>query len=192
MRKTAPCVLAAYIAPTILALTAGCTSPDPGPPITSPEPDVSTPGAEEDQAVVDATAALHRFYEALDQCYTHPPNVDSSCFDSVAADQVLTDYRSSLESLQSEGMRFGGHPEILSVEVVWINLNDSPKQIRLAACVEQRTRQPVDSSGALLVPESAIPTTPERIVWQLINRDYPEADQWKVYSYYPEEGSELC
>lgn len=174
-----------------LALITGCTESDPGPPTTSPAPQVSTPSAEEEQAVVDATAALHRFYEVLDQCFAAPQNSDTSCFDSVAVDQVLTDYRSSLSTVQSQGWHFEGHPEVLSVEVVWVNLDGSFKQVQLAACVDQRTWQTFDSSG---VPqESGLPTAPQSIVWQLINYDYPEPDQWKV-SFHPEEesGSESC
>ncbi len=172
-----------------LTLTVGCTSADPKTETTSPAPVASTPSAEEEQAVADATAALHRFYQVLEQCYADPQNVDSSCFDSVAVDQALTDYRSSLASLQSEGMRVEGHPEVLSVEAVWVSLDGSFKQVRLAVCVDKRTWQPVDSSGTLLVMESSIPTEPQRVVWQLINYDYPDAGQWKV-SYHPEEEGE--
>jgi len=183
--------LAVLLGVAALALTVGCTLPDPKTETTSPAPQVSTPSAEEDQAVTDATAALHRFYQVLDQCYADPANVDASCFDLVAVDQVLTDYRSSLEVLQAEGWHHEGHPEVLSVEVVWVNLDGSFKQVRLAACVEQRAWQPVDSSGTQLVPESAIPTAPERLVWQLVNHDYPTTDQWKA-SHHPEEESESC
>ena len=179
--------LAVLLGVAALALTAGCASPDPKTETTSPAS--FTPSIDEDQAVADATAALHRFYEVLDHCFADPANVDASCFDSVAVDQVLTDYRSSLSTVQSQEWHFEGHPEVLSVEVVWVNLDDSFKQVRLAACVDQRTWQTFDNYG---VPqESGLPTAPQRVVWQLINYAYPTADQWKV-SQHPEGESESC
>ncbi|MCL2091787.1 MAG: hypothetical protein FWH11_11440 [Micrococcales bacterium] len=185
--------LAVLLGVAALALTAGCTSPDPKTETTSPAHQVSTPSAEEDQAVTDATAALHRFYQVRDQCWADPSDVDSTCFDSVVVDQVLTDSRATLDTLRNEGWHDEGNSEVLSVEVVWVNLDGSFKQVRLAACVDQRTRQTFDSSGVPQIPESYMPTAPQRVVWQLINYDYPEAGQWKV-SYYPEEeaGSESC
>jgi len=183
--------LAVLLGVAALALTAGCTPPDPKAEATSPAPEVSTPSAEEDRAVADATAALHRFYEVLDHCFADPQSVDASCFDAVAVDQTLTDYQFTLGVLQSEEWHYEGHPEVLSVEVVWVNLDDYFKQVRLAICVDQRAWRDVDSSGIPLFAESDMPTAPQRVVWQLINYDYPEADQWKV-SHYPGEESVSC
>ncbi|MCL2091788.1 MAG: hypothetical protein FWH11_11445 [Micrococcales bacterium] len=180
--------LAALLGVAALALTAGCTSPDPKTETTSPAPEVSTPSADEDQAIADATAALHRFYEVRDQCLADPPNVDAACFDSVAVDQVRTDYQTTLENLQRDRLHYEGQPEVLSVDVVWVNLDGSFEQIRLAACVDQRGWRLVDESGTQL---GSVPTASQRVVWQLINYDYPEADQWKV-SYHPEGESESC
>ncbi|MCL2091790.1 MAG: hypothetical protein FWH11_11455 [Micrococcales bacterium] len=185
MRTTTPRALVLCAALTALVL-GGCTSPDPKVETTSPAP--STPSIDEDQAVADATAALHRFYQVLDQCYADPANADASCFDSVAVDQVLTDYRSSLEALQNQEWHHEGHSEVLSVKVVWVNVDGSFKQVRLTACVDQRTWRLVDGSGAQL---GSVPTAPQQFVWQLINYDYPEAEQWKV-SYYPEEEPLPC
>jgi len=185
VRTTTPRALVLCAALTALVL-GGCTSPDPKVETTSPAP--STPSIDEDQAVADATAALHRFYQVLDQCYADPANADASCFDSVAVDQVLTDYRSSLEALQNQEWHHEGHSEVLSVKVVWVNVDGSFKQVRLTACVDQRTWRLVDGSGAQL---GSVPTAPQQFVWQLINYDYPEAEQWKV-SYYPEEEPLPC
>ncbi len=174
---------------TFLVLTAaGCTSPEPGNRTTSPVPEMSTSSIEESQAVTDATAALHRFYEVRSQCLSDPPNADASCFDAVAVDQVLTDSRTTLENLQRDGLHYEGDREVLSVDVIWINLDGTDQQIRLAACVDQRAWRLVDASGAQL---SSVPTAPQRVVWQLINHDYPAADEWKV-AYYPEEDSASC
>jgi len=61
------------------------------------------PTFDEAQAIADATAALYRFYEVRNWCLENPQIVDSSCFDSVAVDQVLDGYRETLVNIQREG-----------------------------------------------------------------------------------------
>lgn len=191
LNKMRPPSILLAAAVTALAV-AGCTDgPDTGSETTSPAPTVSTPSEEETQAVADATAALHRFYEVRDQCQSDPQNADSSCFDSVAVDQELTEFRTSLDNLQRARERIEGTSEVLSVDVVWVELDSPTPQVRLAVCVDQRTMRPVDASGEPLLSPEDLPNAPQRVVWQLINYDYPAADQWKV-SFAPAGEDESC
>ena len=190
MRASARPYIFALCVANALMLTAGCTSAKHKTETVSPVPQITASNVD-DQAVADATAALYRFYQVRYQCFATPQDVDSSCFDSVAVDQMLADDRATLENLQLEGWHSEGDVEVLSVDVVEIYPDSSFPQVRLAACVDRRTWRYVDDSGTPLVAEEDLPSTPRRIIWQLINYEYPSADQWKV-SYRPEEESVPC
>jgi len=180
-------VLALCGALGLLAMT-GCTKATPDQDPTTPVPDATF---DEAQSVADATAALYRFYEVRNWCLANPTIADFTCFDSVAVDQELTGYRETLDNIQREGWHAEGDFEVLSVDVVATYFDGPIPQVKLAACVDQRSWNYYDESGQPFAQESDLPTTYQRIVWQLVNYDYPAADQWKV-SYRPEGESGTC
>jgi hypothetical protein len=197
---------AAQVALGVLVLVlAGCTDGGTTPtatPTTSPSAVSSAPSpsespatpSPEDEAAAHAEEVVRAYNRVQVQCLADPPNTPITCFDGVAITTELTTLRNSLSSAQALQTTASGSIEVVSVEVVKVDLaNDlsvSPPivpEVVLRVCEDVSQFNIVDEAGNSVVPADR----PDHVLVDLsvLNYAYPDPAQWRVGFVTAVEGS---
>ena len=182
----------------LIVSLAGCTGSDPTPTVTSvsssssvPTPSVSTPTptstptSPEDEAVAGAEEVVPAYYRAVVECLTDPADTATTCFDDVATATELNNMRNALASAQQMQTKTSGSIEVVSMQVVKVDLSDDVKatpplvpEVVFRVCADASGFDIVDANGKSIVPPDRIEHGYDQVT--LLNYSYPDPTKWRV------------
>jgi hypothetical protein len=191
-RRAAQVVLGVLVL-VLAGCTGGGTTPTATPTATSssaatptPDPSASVPTTSpEDEAAAKAEEVLRAYNRVYVQCLADPPNTPITCFDEVAIGTELNTRRNSLSAAQALQTTTSGSIEVVSVEVVKvdlaIDLSVSPPvvpEVVLRVCEDVSQLAIVDEAGQSVVPADRLDRP--LVEYAVYNYAYPDPAQWRV------------
>lgn len=134
---------------------------------------------------VRAKEAVRNYFEVSDTCLQEPTKAKATCFDAVAITSALNDLRSALSSAQAAQTKQIGFLEVVSAELLKIDLTNAPKgtppavpNLTFSVCYDVSKVNVVDYSGKSIVPPDRKPRAIENVT--VVNYKYPDPTQWRV------------